>query len=594
MMPNPPSNLLFDECFRAEDDRFLELLMQFESYTFLRSFAGRWVKDDRPWSRSQMVGYLHSNLNLPGHEVLVKRLFKHYEAEQDWEILPHFLVAFDRLVRRKRTMRYRCDDQSDRYWREEALYAKPNKTVINESGRTAEYVYMGITRTYPLPNIVNRPENKLFSNRTRNHLRRRVWRGFRHLAYRDPQTYLASITMALPQYVDADFEHGENILDNWSLMHACFFHHEAIDITALHVNLAQGRGLAELSAKPYRPDLWETKDAASHLVRLILSANSSFVRQWAIELIQSIGKEALAEIDVSDLIAMLGHTDTRVHEFAMELFQSHSGLANMRVDRWLALLDEASPGVLATICDAMKLHVTPDRLDSQELIRLSCAEPVPVASTGFELLRARHETRAYPSAELVALASAQCAAVAGEMTSWALGVISSANAFDANQVIEFFDAMQEETRRAALDWLESEQSPGYGDASLWSRLIESPFDDVKIRLVESLAKRSRQTHLPEHDISPIWSAVILGVHRGGRTKLKAVEQVASVISEDLDAADRLLPVLAVAVRSIRGPERRRALSEVVRLAVGNVALKEKLSQHLPELQWMAPASEEAV
>jgi hypothetical protein len=242
----------------------------------------------------------------------------------------------------------------------------------------------------------------------------------------------------------------------------------------------------------------------------------------------------------------------------------------------------------------MQLHVAPNRLDSRELIELSCAEPVPVADMGFALLQSRHEKEACPTADLVALASAKCAAVAGKITAWALGAISSAQAYDANQAIEFFDAMQQNTRQAALDWLEDEQSPGYGDASLWSQLIESPFEDVKIRLVESLATRARQTALPAHDISPIWAAVILGVHRGGRTKLKAVEQVASAIAQDPDAADRLLPVLAVAVRSIRGPERRRALSEVVRLAVGNSLLKEKLGQQLPELQWMTPASEEPV
>ncbi len=133
-MAEPPSTLMLDECFRAEDDRFLDLLKQFHRYAFLRSFADRWAADTRTWSRAQVVGYLQTDLNLPGHEVLVKRLFKHHEAEQDWEILPHFLVAFDRLVRRKRMKRYRYDSQSHRSWTEEALYAKPNKTVVDELG----------------------------------------------------------------------------------------------------------------------------------------------------------------------------------------------------------------------------------------------------------------------------------------------------------------------------------------------------------------------------------------------------------------------------------------------------------------------------
>ena len=50
-------------------------------------------------------------------------------------------------------------------------------------------------------------------------------------------------------------------------------------------------------------------------------------------------------------------------------------------------------------------------------------------------------------------------------------------------------------------------------------------------------------------------------------------------------AEQLLPLLAVAVRSIRGPEFRTGLAGVVRLAEMNAELLPAIRQRFPELQW---------
>ena len=57
-----PSKILLDECFAAEDDRFLDALTQFSSHDFLVSFADRWIQDPRPWAREQIVRYLQLTL----------------------------------------------------------------------------------------------------------------------------------------------------------------------------------------------------------------------------------------------------------------------------------------------------------------------------------------------------------------------------------------------------------------------------------------------------------------------------------------------------------------------------------------------------
>src|SRR5437762_13230250 len=104
--------LLLEEYFNAEDGRFVETLRQIRSFKFLASLADRWKKDPRPWARQQIFDYLERPMDRPGHHPVVKRLFKHAEANRDNELMAAFLVAFDRLVRRQRRMHYRYDPAS--------------------------------------------------------------------------------------------------------------------------------------------------------------------------------------------------------------------------------------------------------------------------------------------------------------------------------------------------------------------------------------------------------------------------------------------------------------------------------------------------
>ena len=92
-------------------------------------------------------------------------------------------------------------------------------------------------------------------------------------------------------------------------------------------------------------------------------------------------------------------------------------------------------------------------------------------------------------------------------------------------------------------------------------------------------------------MASLWAAVILGVHRGGRTKLKAIRQIANAIAADPRRAQSLLPVLRVALRSIRRPERRQALSAVATMARRNPELSQAIADELPELQRIDAAQE---
>ena len=582
-----PSKLLLDECFAAADDRFLSEWIKFRSPEIIAAYVQQWVADSRPWARQQMINYLAMDLNFPGHELFVKRAYRHFESVRDHEMLGHFMVTFDRLVRRSRIAVPRWDRSTRELIQDEHLFARPNKTVMPETGRTGTYGTGKHQRTFPLPDIRNKPKNRLFRHRTRNFLRRRVWRYFRWLSYKNPTEYLAAISRALCIYTDAEFKLGENIIDNWSLMHACYFHSDALKFTAAHTNLAAGQSLATLSAAPYRAEIWQTAEAATLLIHLIGNAHSSLVRVWAMELLRRDHQQAISQIDMKILVSLLKHSDARVQEFASQLFRDHQGLASMTVSAWLEILEQSDRSLLPVICEAMTKHVASARLENAQLLLMANAEPVPVAALGLRMLQERHQQRKLSPAELVQLSRAQCAATAGELTTWTLKQLNSAENYTVDSVIEFFDSLVEPMREAAMTWLEDSSSRGHDDSVLWSRLIETPFDDVRLRLVDSLQRRTTQPNTDVNSLNHLWCSVLLGVHRGGRAKLKAMQQIQAAILRDSRQAEKLLPVLSVAARSLRAPERRGAIAALASLKSGNPELEAAIRLHLPELQWVS-------
>jgi len=582
-----PSKLLLDECFAAADDRFLSEWIKFRSPEIIAAYVQQWVADSRPWARQQMINYLAMDLNFPGHELFVKRAYRHFESVRDHEMLGHFMVTFDRLVRRSRIAVPRWDRSTRELIQDEHLYARPNKTVIPETGRTVTYGTGKHQRTFPLPDLRNNPKNRLFRHRTRNFLRRRVWRYFRWLSYKNPMEYLAAISRALCVYTDAEFKLGENIIDNWSLMHACYFHSDALTFSAAHTNLASGQSLATLSAAPYRAEIWKTAKAATHLIHLIWNAHSSLVRVWAMELLRRDHQQAISQIDMKILVSLLKHSDARVQEFASQLFRDHQGLASMTVSAWLEVLQQSDRSLLPIICEAMTKHVASARLENSQLLLLATAEPVPVAALGLRMLQERHQQRRLSSTEIVELSRAQCAATAGELTTWALKQLNSAEYYSVDSVVEFFDSLHEPMRAAAMTWLEASTSGGHEDSVLWSRLIETPFDDVRLRLVDCLQRRTTQPNTDVNSLNHLWCSVLLGVHRGGRAKLKAMQQIRAAILRDSRQAEKLLPVLSVAARSLRAPERRGAIAALASLKCGNPEMEAAIRLHLPELQWLS-------
>jgi hypothetical protein len=82
----------------------------------------------------------------------------------------------------------------------------------------------------------------------------------------------------------------------------------------------------------------------------------------------------------------------------------------------------------------------------------------------------------------------------------------------------------------------------------------------------------------------LWASVLLNIHRGGRSKPVVIKQVTERLRRHPDEAKDLLPMLGVALRSLRGPEFRGGLASVVQLLERRPDLEPAIRAAFPELQ----------
>lgn len=579
----PAPQTLIDECFATQSDQFIDQLRTVRSSRYLAALAERWKKDPRPWAREQIVHYLSRPLDRPGHQTVVKRLFKQAEANRDHALMGEFAVAFDRLIRRRREISGRWDFNT-RTMIEDEVLATPRDQIVPIPNRSSA---KDRWRDDHGPYV---PKNgKLFSYRTRDYLRRRAWRYFRRLAFQQTAEYALVVARFLSIYRDEDFAKGENILDNWSLMHAAFGVSPAIRFTRNRVNVAEGRSLGELSAAPRFAPLWKTPEAATLLFELIGQAKSRLVRVWAITLLKRDHANTVAALTPEQLLALLDHEDSEVQQFGASLLETHQGIDSWPITIWLQLLKTQNTTVLATICHAMSQRVKPERLNLSQCVDLAISRATPVARLGFDWIRTRSITGFEDRRALVRLAESRCEAIGVDVARFSLSILETGD-YLTDDAIAFFDSLNAEVRRGAWEWL-TPASKGYNDGALWSRLLETPYDDVRIRLVNILETRSQpgrqRPAIGNSDLAAIWPSVLLAVHRGGRAKLTALRQITRALADHPDRANQLLPVVAVAIRSVRPTEARAGLAAILTAVASRPELEPLLAEHIPELRLTA-------
>jgi len=557
--------LLAEEQLSAGADAFLDTIRGMKEPKALAGLAEKWKNDPRPWARTLIRRYLELPFDKPGHQVVVKRLFKAAEARSDDVVMARCLVAFDRLVRRTRGKSFQWD-RASRTAIESEILTTPRNNLLNQSKHISPKKAATL---------------RLFKYRTRYYLQRRVWRYFRTLGFRDGPRYLTTIVPALAGFQDADLAVGEHLMDSWSLMHALHGESAAVEFSNLRASLKEGRTLADLRPEPAFSRHWRTADGLTTALELLVTAQSRLVRVWALawhkELAKTIPPSPTAEI----LTRMLAHGDEEVQTYGAALLSNCAEAANWPLETWLALLKNNNPEVAQLLCDAMLKHVREDRLSLAQRVEITSAKATPIARLGLRFLEKTPPRDAAERGVIAGLWRAQCLGIGGEIARWSLAQIGTAEHYDMPQACRFFDSANAGIREGAWAWMEQENSPGWADAALWSRLAETPYADLRARMVDALTIRAEKPPVNADDFAPVWTSVLLDVHRGGRQKLKALRQIADAIAASPN--EKLLPVLVATVRSIRGPEARAALAAVMALLARRPELENAVTAALPEL-----------
>lgn len=570
--------------FDREDDRFVAALREVYYPQLLAPFVERWKRDVRPWARAQILEYLRLPFDVPGHQLVVKRLYKQAEVDCDHELVGAFMTAFDRLIRRSRGRRWtQVQDPVTRRLRSqeyEALVAEPNSYspfayFDQKKHKFAQYNWF---RPYLNKSL------RLFSVSTRKYLSRRVGRYFRMLAATRPAEYIAAIAPALLRYDDRDLREPENLLDSRCLMRICFGEHPTLDFSKPYVALKPDRTMAELTAAPLAEKLWAASSSGPVLLKLLLEAKSRTVRVWAKQLLERHHRNVIDTMPIETLFRMLGSPDSDLQQFGATLLDTAPGVDAWPLDTWLRLLELPDPTALAIVCEIFSKRVAVSRLDAAGTVKLAKARAVPVARMGFAYLKQGSWNEAAERRALIELGGARCDAVSGELAKWALSVAGSGERYERDVVVALFDSLSEPMREAAADWFARNEA-AQDDPVLWTRLIETPYEEIRLRLVELLQYRAARPRVEREYLSSLWSTVLLGVHRGGRHKLKAIEQLVASIIDHPERGEELVPVLGVAIRSIRGPERRAGLAGAARLAEFCPGEAYRLQLELPELKF---------
>lgn len=583
-MANPDYRSLF----KAQDEGFVEAFRASSDMPVLAKFVGQWISDGRAWAHDQMFRYLDRPWDCPGHQPVIKRLFKWAEEQQNDELMAAFAAGCDRLVRRERRQRWHYDWQTRNSWEETVLV--PPRDVLWLGMRNRSYHN---PRTGEKLDNVSLPKpisGKLFSYHTRYYLRRRVWRYFRWMGFQRPQDYPLAVARFLILYRDEDLEQGENLLDSWSLMQACFWHHEALEFGSSLIRIRSGHSLGELTPAPRFPELWQKPECGEVLLLILQEARSRAMRVWAIEMLKTHHASIIQKLPAEALLDLLTSSHEDVQQFAAELLEQAEGLEGWPLSTWMQLLETQNLTALETICRVMAEKVSDERLSLADCIRWTITESTPVARMGLGFLQKRTIKTEEDRIALAQLSEAKCQAIAAELPTWALPILGPADVYRRDLVLPFFDSLSLPIRKAAWVWLlkesESSNAAAFEDPVFWCRLLETPFDDIRQQLIEVLEQRSlRRFPRPDTEaLTPVWCSVLVGVHRGGRQKLKAIHQMTRVLENQPEQLENLLPVFSVAVRSVRGPEMREALSAVTGLMESQPDFAPVIANHLPEIQ----------
>jgi hypothetical protein len=555
--------LLIDEFFASGDERFVDELVRAFGPTKLAALAERWYGDARPFARKTLLAYVDDGCDRPEHKALVKRLFKLAEKSGDDEAMGHFMVAFDRLLGRTlgvRGMRWNPVLRKA----EEIPGLLNNRSVPERLMKDAK----GKQRV-----------SARFSRATRRYLARRAFRYFREIGRRDPARYGAAMRACLPLYRDETLDTPAKLLDAWGLMHALYGYSPVLVKAPSGLVVHEDRSLSELQPAPYFAPAWE--GVFDGLVAMLVGAQSRTVRTWTIKVLREKYDRELSALPLARIRQLLASPHEEVLALGAELLKGATGLDAMSIADWLDLLRIEHVDVLGLICETIKNHVTPARLDLAQCIELACAKAAPVALLGLEWARGKRVASREDLESVLRLAKAGAVPARRDGARWIASLLQTLPFATTEQVRDFCDAQFADARAEALACLATERYKD--DLTLWFALTESPYDDVRAFVLRH-AGAWKEKAAPA-TLTHVWASALLAIHRGGATKRRVPGEIAERIASHPDEAPKLLPILGVALRSVRPTERTVALASLTRAVLRNDALRGLVHEHLPEISF---------
>ena len=243
---------------------------------------------------------------------------------------------------------------------------------------------------------------------------------------------------------------------------------------------------------------------------------------------------------------------------------------------------------LELVAKCFREHVSSSRLQAGQVLGLCNSQQGPLATLGFEIVRDEVWSSRLQVSEISQLAGCRCRFLGSEIATWALTKLDDRKAANAKNVIDFFDSSLVPVRRAATHWLGQSGTTVQKDPELWAMLLESPYPDIRTALVNWLDRIVGPGELGQgNDASSVLvlcATVILQIHSGGRSKLKAIDRLAGWVCEDPVLLPKVLPILSIAIRSIRGPEMRQALCAVLEISSRFPDQKSAIESMIPELE----------
>ncbi|MBX9628733.1 MAG: hypothetical protein K2X82_33375 [Gemmataceae bacterium] len=566
------------ELFEAGSPEFVDAIRQVMDAKALAPFAETWYTDPRIEARKLLNLYLARPLNSPRHEPLVKRLFKFADNAGDDATMARFLVALDRSVRRRAKTRRRWDYQAREYV-EERTVNTPGDTALPRDDR----YYTGHWYEQNRDRLTD--GKFLFSVATRGYLRRRAWRYFRRLGRQAPERYIPAVSVALKQYTDADIPDGLSLLDNWGLVHVLFHHSPTIVAKPAGWRVAPGGSLGSLRPDPMFRRLWQR--SPEPLMDLLTGAKCRPVRQWAIQMLRRHFPDRLAKVTLDELLAWLESSVPELNDLAAELIDKVTGLEAVPVERWLKLVEAAGPDVLDRLTGLIARVVRPEQVGFADAVKLAMARPVPLARLGQAMLTPKRPKDEAEIKAIFGLRDAEAEPLRPALVKWACEVLGALPNFQPTWVLEFLDSRHADVREAGWVWLQTDER-ARESAVVWQRLLESPYDDVRLRLVALLDERAKDPAgldaFSPTAVRFLWASVLLNIHRGGRAKPFAVRQVIDRLGRKPEEAEDLLPIVGVALRSVRGPEFRAGLAGVAGFVAKHPQHRGLVEQKFPELQ----------